>query len=58
MAAADMVKVDSWNQDLSPWQVPPVFGDEDFGDGAANTLSFILSDLIPQINFIELELGL
>ena len=27
------VKVNNWNQDLSPWPVPAVFGNEDFGDG-------------------------
>lgn len=32
------VKVDNWNTDLSPWQAPAVFGKEDFGDGAAQTL--------------------
>ena len=25
------VKVDSWNNDLSPWKAPAVFGNEDFG---------------------------
>ena len=43
------VKVKSWNHDLSPWPAPAVFGNEDFGDGAARTLLFlqdaILSDL-------------
>ncbi len=37
------VKTDSWNNDLSPWCAPPVFGKEGFGDGAANTLSYITS---------------
>lgn len=32
------VKVNSWNHDLSPWPAPAVFGNEDFGDGAARTL--------------------
>ena len=36
------VKVNSWNQDLSPWRAPAVFGNEDFGVGAANMLQFIL----------------
>lgn len=34
--------VDSWNKDLSPWSAPAVFGNEDFGDGAKNTLNEIL----------------
>ena len=32
------VKVESWNRDLSPWPAPAVFGNEDFGDGAAALL--------------------
>lgn len=35
------VEVDDWNADLSPWRAPAVFGKEDFGDGAANTLAEI-----------------
>ncbi len=31
--------VGSWNKDLSPWNAPAVFGNEDFGDGAEETLS-------------------
>ncbi|MBQ1896950.1 MAG: esterase [Lachnospiraceae bacterium] len=34
--------VKEWNRDLSPWKAPAVFGNEDFGDGAADTLSGIL----------------
>ena len=40
------VKVNSWNEDLSPWSAPAVFGKEDFGDGAERTLKFILSIMI------------
>ena len=36
------VKVDNWNFDLSPWQTPAVFGNEDFGNGAAKTLETVL----------------
>ena len=32
------VKVNAWNTDLSPWNAPAVFGNEDFGSGAADTL--------------------
>ena len=32
------VPVKDWNQDLSPWRAPAVFGNNDFGDGAQNTL--------------------
>ena len=34
--------VEDWNKELSPWYAPAVFGKEDFGDGARNTLSEIL----------------
>ncbi len=34
--------VKDWNRDLSPWKAPAVFGNEAFGDGAADTLSGIL----------------
>ena len=34
--------VEDWNKELSPWNAPAVFGKEDFGDGAGNTLSEIL----------------
>ena len=36
------VPVASWNRDLSPWEAPPVFGKEGFGDGAARTLEEVL----------------
>ena len=36
------VKVNDWNRDLSPWQAPAVFGNDDFGDGAKETLAGIL----------------
>lgn len=35
-------RVSDWNKDLSPWKAPAVFGREDFGDRAADTLSEIL----------------
>jgi hypothetical protein len=34
--------VNDWNNDLSPWNAPPVFGKNGFGDGAAKTLDQIL----------------
>ena len=33
--------VNDWDEDLSPWSAPPVFGEEPFGDGAARTLQQI-----------------
>jgi hypothetical protein len=35
-------QVDNWNSDLSPWKAPAVFGNEDFGEGAGDTLAQIL----------------
>ncbi len=36
------LKVNDWNRDLSPWEAPAVFGNENFGDGAGNTLKELL----------------
>ncbi|MBR5376372.1 MAG: esterase [Lachnospiraceae bacterium] len=36
------VRIHDWNRDLSPWQASAVFGNEDFGDGAADLLSDVL----------------
>ncbi|MBQ7613954.1 MAG: esterase [Butyrivibrio sp.] len=34
--------VGNWNKALSPWKAPAVFGNDDFGDEAQNTLDAIL----------------
>lgn len=36
------VKVNDWNNDLSPWKAPAVFGKDDFGGGASKTLEDLL----------------
>ena len=36
------VKVSDWNKELSPWTAPAVFGREEFGNGASDTLNKIL----------------
>lgn len=36
------LQVDNWNNDLSPWQAPAVFGNEDFGGNAEATLKEVL----------------
>lgn len=41
------VKVDNWNKDLSPWPAPAVFGKEDFGAGAEETLAYLLKEAVP-----------
>lgn len=43
------VKVRDWNDDLSPWPAPAVFGKEDFGGGAEATLGFLLDEVIPTL---------
>ena len=42
-------QVKDWNQELSPWEAPPVFGKESFGHGAPATLGFILDHLLPHL---------
>ncbi len=36
------VRIDDWNNDLSPWSAPAVFGKESFGSGASKTLGELL----------------
>ena len=35
-------QVEDWNRELSPWEAPAVFGQDDFGDGAQDTLNEIM----------------
>ena len=42
------VRAESWREDLSPWPAPAVFGDEAFGDGAAETLAKLLAEVVPE----------
>ena len=44
---AFMIK--DWNQELTPWGAPPVFGKTPFGDGAEKTPDFITSQLLPEV---------
>lgn len=44
---AFMIK--DWNQELTPWSAPPVFGKMPFGSGAEDTLLFITSQLLLQV---------
>lgn len=43
------VRVRSWNRDLSPWPAPAVFGNEDFGEGAAAVLGFLQEEVLPPV---------
>ncbi len=42
-------KVDDWNADLSPWEAPPVFGNEGFAGRAGETLKYVTEILIPEL---------
>ena len=42
-------KVNDWNTDLSPWEAPPVFGNEGFGGKAEDTLLYVRKELIPAL---------
>ena len=42
-------KIEDWNNELSPWEAPPAFGNKTFGSGAKDTLEFIESRLIPTV---------
>ena len=41
--------IEDWNSELSPWEAPAVFGKENFGSGATETLSYITEILTPYI---------
>ena len=34
-------KIEDWNNELSPWEAPPAFGNKSFGSGAKDTLELI-----------------
>ena len=42
-------EVNDWNDELSPWNAPPAFGNESFGQSAGDTLSYIENTLIPEL---------
>ena len=43
------LKITDWNNQLSPWDAPAVFGKEDFGHDAAATLESIEKELLPYL---------
>ena len=51
------VKVNDWNNDLSPWAAPPVFGKEPFGDGAKATLDYLQREIISSFVGRSIYLG-
>lgn len=42
------VKVSKWNDELTPWPAPPVFGKRPFGGDAESTLRLIEQHILPQ----------
>ena len=43
-------KIEDWNSELTPWEIPLLRGKGNFGDGAAGTLEFIKNDLISSLS--------
>ena len=43
------IPVESWNDELSPWEAPVVWGKESFGGNAADTLRFLTEQVIPTL---------
>ena len=43
------IPVESWNDALSPWEAPAVWGKESFGGNAADTLRFLTVQVIPAL---------
>ena len=43
-------KIEAWNSELTPWEMPLLRGKGNFGDGAAETLEFIKNELIPALS--------
>ena len=43
------VPVKNWNDELSPWEAPAVWGKESFGGDAADTLHFLIERGIPTL---------
>lgn len=44
------VPVGDWYRDLTPWEAPPVYGKQGFGDGAAATLALLLDKTLPALD--------
>ena len=46
--AIAFIRVDDWNQELSPWPAPAVFGKQDFGAGA-NAMLKTIESILPEL---------
>ena len=45
------IPVESWNDALSPWKSPAVWGKQGFGGKAADTLRFLTEQVIPTLKW-------
>lgn len=45
--------IKDWNNELSPWPHPAVFGKDDFGNGADELIGYISDSLIPYLNSLN-----
>ena len=43
------IPVESWNDALSPWEAPAVWGKQGFGGNAEDTLRFLTEQVIPTL---------
>ena len=43
------IPVESWNDALSPWEAPAVWGKQGFGGNAADTLRFLTEQVVPTL---------
>ena len=43
------IPVESWNDALSPWEAPAVWGTQGFGGNAMDTLCFLMDQVIPTL---------
>ena len=49
-------KIEDWNSELTPWEMPLLRGKGNFGDGTTRTLEFIKNDLILAVSeYINIE---
>ena len=48
-------RIEDWNQELTPWTAPPVFGKIPFGNGAEKTLEYITEQLLPILKEKEIN---
>lgn len=50
-------KIHDWNNELTPWPAPPVFGKEPFGDKARETLAFVTGRFLPMLKEMDIDVS-